>query len=389
MRIALVCTEKLPVPAVAGGAIQIYIDGILPYLAKQHRITVFGIQYPGLPAEEVRNSVRYIRVPAKNTAEYVANLKAKITPDFDLIHVFNRPLFVLALSKDLPLARFSLSLHNEMFHPGKISAEEARKCVDRVEFINTVSNFIAGSVLKRVPEAQAKLNVVYSGADVNLYKPVWTPEGRQNRIELKKKYGLEGYRVVLFIGRLSVKKGLHVLLQAMKKVMENDPKAALVIVGSKWYGDNRHDEYTRSLNTLAKELRGPVVFTGFLPPAEIPAHYNLGDIFVCPSQWDEPLARVHYEAMAAGLPILTTNRGGNAEVIVNFKNGIVVDDYANHLAFADNINKLFSNKEKIREMGRTGRKFAEEKYNWKRVAREIFPTIPLNPPEQRLENHLE
>ena len=78
---------------------------------------------------------------------------------------------------------------------------------------------------------------------------------------------------------------------------------------------------------LCVEFPGPFIFTCFIPPADIPAYYSIGDLFVCASQWSEPLARVHYEAMAAGLPIITTNRGGNAEVIAGYGNGIVIDEY--------------------------------------------------------------
>jgi len=48
MKIALICTEKLPVPPVAGGAVQLYISEILPYLKERHNITVFSKIHPGL-----------------------------------------------------------------------------------------------------------------------------------------------------------------------------------------------------------------------------------------------------------------------------------------------------------------------------------------------------
>jgi len=56
-----------------------------------------------------------------------------------------------------------------------------------------------------------------------------------------------------------------------------------------------------------RTIKRPVVFTGFIPPSEIPPYYNVGDIFVCASSGMSP-ARIHYEAMAAGLPIITTDR---------------------------------------------------------------------------------
>lgn len=388
MNIALVCTEKLPVPPVAGGAIQIYIDGIIPYLALQHNITVFCIRHPMLANKETVNNVKYIRLPAKDADDYVKNVKAALTDEFDLIHVFNRPYWISHLSTKLPDTKFSLSLHNEMFRTDKIPALNARACVKRVEFINTVSRFIAKGIKKLYPEAKNKLNVVYSGADIDKYKPLWSEDGILNKNQLKAVYNIQNYKVVLFVGRLSIKKGADILLKAMKKVMKSRPDVALVIIGSKWYGKNETDDYTKSLNDLSKDLKGPILFTGFLPPSEIPSHYNLGDIFVCPSQWDEPLARVHYEAMAAGLPIITTNRGGNAEVVSGYGNGLVINDYSNPNAFADNINYLLDNPSEALEMGKTGRKLAEERYNWKSVAQNVlqsFDRINIQPSSAKVE----
>lgn len=373
MKIALICTEKLPVPPIAGGAIQLYIDGILPYLSGQHDITVYCVQHPKLPELETRDNVRYIRIKGATDTTYVNNLKSILKPEFDLIHVFNRPRFLAALSEGLPDSKFSLSLHNEMFHVGKISDEAALKCIERSEFINTVSQYIANTVTQRFPAAEAKMRVVYSGVDTLSYHPGWTEEGARFRQAMKQRYGLQDYKVVLYVGRLSVKKGVHVLLRAMDSVMKSHNNTALVIAGSKWYGKNDVDDYTRSIREQAKSLPGPVIFTGFIPPADIPDYYSVGDVFVCASQWSEPLARVHYEAMAAGLPIITTNRGGNAEVVSGYGNGIVIDEYDNPDVMAQHIRNLLDNPKMSLDMGVAGRKLAEERFRWERVAAEIFP----------------
>lgn len=375
MKIALICTEKLPVPCIAGGAIQQYIDGILPYLSSKHNITVFSVEHPSLLSHEVNGNAEYIRVPGKTAQEYIANIKKVISNDFDLIHVFNRPLWVNSLSEILPTAKISLSLHNEMFHPEKISAAKANYCISRVEFINTVSKFIADGVKALYPAASNKLKVVYSAADIDKYKPSWTEEGKINKASLKKKYNLENYNVILNVSRLSEKKGNHIIMNAAKRLMNYRRDVALVIVGSKWYGSNKEDDYTASLKQLSKTLTGPIVFTGFLPPSEIPQYYNMGDVFVCCSQWNEPLARVHYEAMAAGLPIITTNRGGNGEVVLGLNNGIVIEDYKNPDVFANSINYLLNNPAASAEMGKAGRRLTEERFNWKRVSEDLLTSF--------------
>ena len=146
MRIAFICTEKLPVPAVSGGAIQQYIDGILPFLSKHHKITVFSIAHPSLLAKEKINEVRYIRVSGDNPEEYIANVIAQLTDKFDLVHIYNRPLWVPLIRQKIAKAKISLSLHNEMFFLEKIPPETAVKCIEDVAFITTVSQFIADGI---------------------------------------------------------------------------------------------------------------------------------------------------------------------------------------------------------------------------------------------------
>ena len=54
MKIALICTERLPSPAISGGAIQIMIDGVIPFLTKNHQVTVFSITNNRLPDHEIK-----------------------------------------------------------------------------------------------------------------------------------------------------------------------------------------------------------------------------------------------------------------------------------------------------------------------------------------------
>ncbi|NLV51084.1 MAG: glycosyltransferase family 4 protein [Clostridiales bacterium] len=372
MKIALICTEKLPVPPVSGGAIQIYINGILPYLSEHHSVTVFSIKSGSLPDEEEINGVKYIRAAGRSRNEYIKNIEQRLDDSYDLIHVFNRPHWVVRLGNAFPDTKISLSLHNEMMHEKKIPRDMGLSCIRRVEFITTVSQYIADGLIRLFPEAAGKTYAVYSGVDTGKFKSPLSAEGIQNKKTLKRKLGIEDKKVVLFVGRLCDKKGVDKLIYAMKSVMDARSDVALVIIGSKWYGGNTTDDYTKLVEAMSKSLNGPVIFTGYLSPEIVPAYYNLGDIFVCPSQWNEPLARVHYEAMAAGLPIITTGRGGNEEVVKGFENGIVIYDYSNPEAFSEKIMWLLDNPDKASAMGLKGRMLAEEKYSWQRVASDLL-----------------
>lgn len=113
MKLAFICTEKLPAPAVRGGAIQMMIDGVTPYFSSRYDLTIFSIEDPSLPKRETKDGVHYIHLPKEHYREAVAEeLRAS---SFDLIHVFNRPLNVSLYKKASPNSKIVLSLHNEMF----------------------------------------------------------------------------------------------------------------------------------------------------------------------------------------------------------------------------------------------------------------------------------
>ena len=116
------------------------------------------------------------------------------------------------------------------------------------------------------------------------------------------------------------------LVRALPALSKKFNNLALVIVGSKWFSQNDITDYIAYVQALARKLPVPVVATGFVSPSEIQNWFAAADLFVCTSIWQEPLARVHYEAMAAGLPIVTTARGGNAEVILLDENGLIVEN---------------------------------------------------------------
>jgi len=371
LKIAMICTEKLPIPPVRGGAIQQYIDAVLPYIQEKHDVTVFCVEDPVLPRKEDDRHVHIVRVSGQTKQNYIHHVIDRMQDDYDLIHVFNRPKWVNEIVEVFPNAEVSLSIHNEMFLPSKISRADGEKCIQKVKFISTVSRFVADGIKKLYPEASSKIYTVYSGVDIHRYQPVWSDEADAIKNQLKAKYGLVNKKVVLYVGRLSPKKGAHILLKAIGKVLFTHPNTALVIVGSKWYGENQEDSYVRQVKQMSKELGTDIILTGFLPPKDVVSHYYLGDVFVCASQWREPLARVHYEAMAAGLPIITTDKGGNAEVVRGAGNGIVISEYNQPQAFADAITYLLDQPSIALEMGKAGRNLAEDKYSWERVAADL------------------
>jgi len=373
MRIAMVCTEKLPVPPVRGGAIQTYIDGVLPYLCERHAVTVIGRTDPSLPEEEEVGAVRYVRIPADGGPESYADRVAAYlaTQRWDLVEIFNRPGFVERIARSTPGARLVLSVHNAMFAAHRLNPGRARRILKMLDGIVCISEFIRRSILRLYPEYAAKLHTIRSGVDLERFRPGPRPETERLRAEL----GLGGRPVLLSVGRLSAKKGIHLVLDAMERVHLTHPEAVLLQVGSRWYGRNDEDEYVRAVQQQAERLGDAVRMLGYVPYSEVDAYFGLASVFVCASQWEEPLARVHYEAMAAGLPIITTDRGGNAEVVEEGRNGLIVRPHHRVEGFAAAMQALLDDDALRLRLGRAGRAMAEEQYGWERVAGELMQVL--------------
>ncbi len=373
MKILMICTEKLPVPPVLGGAIQTYISGNLPYLSKFHEITVLGISEPSLPNQETIDGVHYVRVPGQILEIYREGvIKYLESTSFDLIHIFNRPRLVLPVRKVAPEAKITLSMHNDMFNPDKISPEEATAALEEVSNIVTVSDYVGNVIRNLYPQATAKITTIYSGVDTEQFLPGYHPKMQKIRNEIRQEHGLENKTVIMFAGRLSHNKGVDRLIRALPELSKKFKDLAVVVVGSSWFSEDNVTDYVAYVRAMTKKLTIPVVTTGFVSPSVIQNWFAAADLFVCTSQWNEPLARVHYEAMAAGLPILTTARGGNPEVIQLNENGLVVENPENPIGFVEKITEILSDKSKMKNMGIKGRELAVSLYKWDRVASEIL-----------------
>lgn len=373
MKILLISTEKLPVPPVLGGAIQTYISGSLQHLSKAHDITVIGISNPSLSDKETVNNIHYVRVPGIQFEVYQEGVIRYIEANqFDIIHIFNRPRLVIPVRNAAPQAKIILSMHNDMFDSNKIDPDEAKRAIEEVTQIITISDYVGKVIGDLFPEAKSKIRTIYSGVDIERFLPGSHPKIKKTRNEIRKKHGLEKKTVILFAGRISTNKGVDRLVLALPELSKKYKDLALVIVGSNWFSQNILTDYVAYVRALANKLSIPVITTGFVSPAEIHKWFAAADLFVCTSLWQEPLARVHYEAMAAGLPIITTARGGNPEVIRLKENGLIVENPENPAGFVEKISEILSNKSLMKQFGEKGRALAESQYTWERVASEIL-----------------
>lgn len=370
MKIALICPDSLPCPPIKSGAIELLIDRMAPYLSRLgHSVTVFSIQDPSFSNDERMNGVRFIRYDQSSYFSDVLNYcEGRL---FDVIQLYNRPNWVEEMKRAVPTARVYLSLHNLLINH-ETQDQAALHAFELADHLITVSKFVAQDIIKAIPTVSSKITTLYTGEDPKRFTPHFTMEGKNIADQLKRELGIPpGYHVVLFVGRLLPKKGCHHLINAMRLVIRKHPKTALVIIGSKWYGDRTISNYVTKLRRRALAVSSFIYFTNFIPVDRLPKYYTMSDMLVCPSQWQEPLARVQYEAMAAGIPIISSNRGGNPEVVSNERNGYIIDLYTDPEAYAQAIIMLLSNREKRVKIGRENRKMITNRYNFEKYAQRL------------------
>jgi teichuronic acid biosynthesis glycosyltransferase TuaC len=171
---------------------------------------------------------------------------------------------------------------------------------------------------------------------------------------------------ILFVGFVNFTKGVDVLLQAMRLLLERRPRARLVLVGGGFYRDTHRQ--TERLRRLAVDLalEDHVEFAGMKSPDEVAARMRESALLVLPSR-RETFGSVLVEALACGTPVVATRCGG-PEDIVNEGTGLLVPP-ENAPALAEAMAHVLAHREEYDPSEL--RAYALERFSWERVARSM------------------
>ncbi|MFV0420979.1 glycosyltransferase [Oleidesulfovibrio sp.] len=154
---------------------------------------------------------------------------------------------------------------------------------------------------------------------------------------------------LLYVGRISREKNLHILAQAFKQLINRRNDVELVIVGDGPWAE-----------PMQSALAGlPVIFTGYLADDELSAAYASADVFVFPSGTDT-FGNVVLEAQASGLPVIVTDKGGPCENLLPHETGTIVPE-GNAQALARAMEALCADKKQLTRMRREARAYAESR----------------------------
>ncbi len=390
MKIAILTSGILPVPAVKGGAVENLIDFYMEYNEQHHLhdITVYSIfddavrQHPALQSDVnhyyyIHTDTMMARIRKKlfhemelyfeyyhQSIEYFLHeaIRHLRRQHYDVIVLENRPGYALKL-KGVTDARLVYHLHNEHLTKETLFYQPIYDAASR---IICVSDYIKSRVMTINPQ-DSKAITVYNGIDLSAFTA--------NPHILRPTVGLTDHDfVIVYMGRVNAEKGIMELIEAMLKLDDID-NIKLLVIGSSFYGaDNTDNAFIASLKTKAATLKDRIHFTGFVPYREMPQYLQLGDIAVLPSMWEEPFGLTVIEAMAAGLPLITTHSGGIPEICEGVATIISRDHIVDHLA--DAILDLYQNQEKRRTMGQAAQQHAKL-FSKEHYAKEFFDAISI------------
>jgi glycosyltransferase involved in cell wall biosynthesis len=205
-----------------------------------------------------------------------------------------------------------------------------------VDFIVFPSSFPKLSYLEAgFPESKLKINVL--GVDLKKFKP-------------KIEYDSNKFRVI-FMGLLSIRKGVHFLLRAWRKMgLKN---AELVLVGTL-------EKYSRGIILNELRMANNVIFLGGIDNPEV--KYRECDVFILPSI-EDGFGQVVIEAMACGLPVIITENVGAKDCVRNGVDGLVIEPFSVD-SICESILFFYSNPDKIQDMGKNGSVQAQN-FTWK------------------------
>lgn len=235
--------------------------------------------------------------------------------------------------------------------------------VQNADYILTISQFSKKDIIDNYHLPKERISVFYPGFDETLFKPINSPTLIE---KTKKKYHLPS-NYLIFIGTIQPRKNIARLIEAVSRI----DNLTLVIVG-KTVSEGRSGWMFEDILKKPAELgiEDRVIFTGFVPAADLPALISGAQAFILPSLW-EGFGIPAVEAMAVGTPVIVSAVSSLPEVVG--KAGLLVDPYSldqieQAIRTIVSDNKL---RTKLRKLGLE----QAGKFSWKKAAKVVRSTF--------------
>jgi glycosyltransferase involved in cell wall biosynthesis len=219
----------------------------------------------------------------------------------------------------------------------------SRRTIARASAVITVNEEAAEFVVRNGASPE-RVVVIPPGVDTRRFRSASARKTQSTNVNL------------LCVSRLLRRKNIDVVIEALANVVENEPQVRLRIVGD---GPER-----KTLKSLTKRLglEGKVTFAGFVPNAAVHEEYSQADVFVNASA-AEGFATTCLEALASGLPVVSTRVGGFANAIKDGENGYLITD-ADPSDLAARLRRLVADPTLVAVLSARARDLAERTFDW-------------------------
>lgn len=231
--------------------------------------------------------------------------------------------------------------------------EQSERSVIETKVIATADRIIAFSpherdAMARLYAADAnKITLVPCGVDLEVFRPL-------NQKAVRSSLGLNGEKILLYVGRVEPIKGLDLLVETAAQ-MDSEDGVRMIVVGADVNGDREMDR-VRQL-AREKDLEDKIDFVGQVDHDDLPLYYNAADVCVVPSYY-ESFGLVALESMACGTPVVATRVGGLSTIVHHGRTGYL-KSWRCPEAFANSVEMIISSNGLQQSMGEAARKRAE------------------------------
>jgi UDP-glucose:(heptosyl)LPS alpha-1,3-glucosyltransferase len=323
-----------------------------------NEVHIFALQWE---SSHTPSNVTFHKVPAVSFNSFLRDLSFALSAyrllrkeSFDIIQSHDKTLFqhiyragdgchIEWLQKRWKRAGLQgkLSIALNPYHWLILSLERMILRGHRFKKVIAISHLVRKNIIEHYGVQENDIEVIYNGVDLVKFHPA---NRERYRKEIRSRYSLpDDAFILLFVGSGFERKGLEFLIKAMELVPY--PLTALIV------GRGSEKKYSQ----LIKKQQ--VIFCG--PQPEIEKYYAASDIFTFPVIY-EPFGNVQLEALASGLPVITTKLSGAAEIIQEGVHGFVVPRPEDYASIAEKIQYCMDNRKAYESMCINARQLAEE-----------------------------
>jgi glycosyltransferase involved in cell wall biosynthesis len=422
MKIAIVLFpwDEVYPPEQLTSSIVILAYEIARRMARAHEVILYARQGANQPLHEVdREGVQICRIPgiAKSGHQLLERILGALLPrrplffsqfyyfpyiqrvvrdlsrrQVDIVHVFSLSQFAPLVRARCPDAKIVLHMEEETLIQ-RDPRSAGRQLAD-IDLIIGCSQHVVDNIVESFPQCRTKCRALHNGVNTAHFI---------NSLQHSKPS--TGPRRILYVGRISPEKGLHVLLEAFCTLLQELPDCHLDVIGKpgllpdsphialsrdqlmgglrRFHGSTRLEILRKQLfdrgssylsylrECVPERFRDHIVFHGVVPNNDIVSYYQRADLFVFPSVWHEPFGIPVVEAMACALPVVGTRSGGIAESIVDGETGILVQR-ADADGLAQALLRLLRSDALRLAMGEKARRRAETCFSWDRLVEALL-----------------